>query len=154
MKIKKKDFKLNWLHLIPIHYKRSFALIIAFLFINIIVSSISNNNHEIPNFNKIYAIMSPEVSDKDIRLYDDNIYISMKKIDKKSNTIISKSNDTNRSSSASLNDDKIPIEMPFHSSIPKEQLEKLKENIKNKTPSNPSSNIISINKSLLNSESK
>ena len=38
--------------------------------------------------------------------------------------------------------------MPFHSSIPKEQLEKLKENIKNKTPSNPSSNIISINKSL------
>ena len=32
--------------------------------------------------------MSPEVSDKDIRLYDDNIYISMKKIDKKSNTII------------------------------------------------------------------
>jgi hypothetical protein len=151
MQNKKKFFLLNWLRLISIHYKRNIALVVAFFIINVMIS-LTSNYYEGANFNNIYAAPPVENGDKYIKLYDNNIYTSVGKIDKKSESIIGKSYVSNKTSD-SINDNETPVEMPFRSSIPQSELEKLKENIKNKTPNNQSSaKIIDINKSLLDSD--
>src|SRR5215204_2698773 len=152
MKYKKKDFLLNWIHLCYNNYQQRNDILILICITPIVITLLISSSYKDINFNKIYATASIENNVKYIKLYDSNTYISMGKIDKKSETVINNANTDNNNSNISSNDTKTPIEIPFHSSIPKEELEKLKETIKNKTPENQTSaNIININKSLLNS---
>src|SRR5215211_7710493 len=152
MKYKIKNFLLNWIHLCHNNYQQRNDILILIFITSIALTLLISSSYKDINFNKIYATAPIENNVKYIKLSDSNIFISMEKIDKKWETVINNSNTDNNNSNMSLNDTKTPIEIPFHSSIPKEELEKLKENIKNKTPENQiSADIININKSLLDS---
>lgn len=152
MKYKKKNYLLNWIHLCRNNYQqKKDILILIFITSTVIILLIGSSYRDI-NFNNIYAITNIENNIKFIKLFDSNTYIFMEKVDKKSETIINNSNANNTNSNTSSNDTKKPFEIPFHSSISNEELEKLKETIKNKPAGNQTSaNIIKLNKSLLNS---
>jgi hypothetical protein len=152
MKYKKKNYLLNWIHLYRNNYQvKKDILILIFITSTVITLLISSSYKDI-NFNNIYATTNIENNVKYIKLFDSNTYISMGKVEKKSETVINNSNANNTNSNIPSNDTKTPFEIPFHSSIPKEELEKLKETIKNKPAENQTSaNIIKLNKSLLTS---